>query len=82
MAASFPQAVEHWDIEPGDGCVYFTVRPPWVAPDIRETFFTLHPEERSLDTILDFREANTDQMQAKDRTLQKTERNWRGIVRD
>ena len=74
------QAVEHWNIEPGDGCVYYTVRPPWVAQDKTETFFMLHPEERSLETLLAYREANTEQRKANERTLHK-DRNWRGVVR-
>ncbi|KXZ48626.1 hypothetical protein GPECTOR_26g529 [Gonium pectorale] len=40
------RVVEYWGSSPGDGCVYFVVRPPWVAPDRLDTFFKLHPEER------------------------------------
>ncbi|GFR41901.1 hypothetical protein Agub_g2691 [Astrephomene gubernaculifera] len=40
------KVVEYWSCSPGDGCVYFVMRPPWVAPQRLETFFTLHPEER------------------------------------
>lgn len=38
------QVVEFWGNTPGDGCAYYVVRPPWVANDRLQTFFTLHPE--------------------------------------
>lgn len=75
------QAVEHWNVEPGDGCVYFTIRPPWVAIDKTEVFFTLHPEERSFETVVRYREARTEQIAATERVNKNSkERNWRGIV--
>jgi hypothetical protein len=38
--------VEHWNVRPGDGHVYFTLRPPWVKVRPVEGFYVLHPEER------------------------------------
>ena len=32
---------------PGDGHLYFTFRPPWVNVRPTDTFFSLHPEQRS-----------------------------------
>ena len=40
------KAVEDWNVEPGDGFLYFTFRPPWVRAHPSDTFYTLHPEER------------------------------------
>lgn len=41
------QVVEFWGSRPpGDGHVYYVLRPPWVAPDRLATFFALHPEAR------------------------------------
>ncbi|GLC42554.1 hypothetical protein PLESTB_001113200 [Pleodorina starrii] len=44
------KVVEYWGSTPGDGCVYYVARPPWVAHDKVETFFKLHPEERDYRT--------------------------------
>ncbi|EFJ48851.1 hypothetical protein VOLCADRAFT_117472, partial [Volvox carteri f. nagariensis] len=44
------EVVEFWGSTPGDGCVYYVMRPPWVAHDKVETFFKLHPEERDFRT--------------------------------
>ncbi|GMH33827.1 hypothetical protein BSKO_01661 [Bryopsis sp. KO-2023] len=49
------KVVENWCVKPGDGCIYFTVRPSWVHCERAESFFTLHPEERSFKTIQAFR---------------------------
>jgi len=70
------QVVEHWDIFPGDGCAYYTVRPPWVAQPKVEAFFTLHPEERDLQTLLQHRQAEPPAPKASAKG-----RNWRGVVR-
>jgi len=40
------KVVEHWNVRPGDGHVYFTLRPPWVKVRPVEGFYVLHPEER------------------------------------
>jgi len=70
------KVVEHWDIFPGDGCAYYTVRPPWVAQPKVEAFFTLHPEERDLQTLLQHRQAEPPAPKASAKG-----RNWRGVVR-
>eukprot|EP00198_Chlamydomonas_reinhardtii_P008216 XP_001697553.1 predicted protein [Chlamydomonas reinhardtii] len=44
------RVVEFWGNTPGDGCAYYVVRPPWVANDRLQTFFTLHPEEKDYRT--------------------------------
>lgn len=44
------KVVEYWDIQPGDGATYYTLRPPWVRHDRLLTFFTLRPEERDWTT--------------------------------
>ena len=44
------QVVEFWNTTPGDGYIYFVVRPPWVRPDRINSFFTIHPEERDWHT--------------------------------
>ncbi len=31
---------------PGDGSVYYVLKPPWIHLDNLQTFYTLHPEER------------------------------------
>ena len=41
-----PQVVEDWNVTPGDGHLYFTFRPPWVAARVTDTFYALHPEQR------------------------------------
>jgi len=74
------KVVEHWNVQPGDGCIYFTLRPPWVSPNKLEAFFTMHPEERSLRTLKEYREVDSEQHTAAMRTLLATERNWRGVV--
>lgn len=38
------QVVEFWASRPGDGYVYYVLRPPWVAADKLDSFFALHPE--------------------------------------
>ena len=30
MKYQLVKVVEHWNVRPGDGHVYFTLRPPWV----------------------------------------------------
>ena len=32
LRLSLERVVEHWNVLPGDGFLYFTLRPPWVAP--------------------------------------------------
>ena len=32
---------------PHDGHLYFTFRPPWVKARIVETFYSIHPEQRT-----------------------------------
>ncbi|KAG2454942.1 hypothetical protein HYH02_000770 [Chlamydomonas schloesseri] len=44
------KVVEFWGNTPGDGCAYYVMRPPWVANDRLQTFFTLHPEEKDYRT--------------------------------
>jgi len=41
------KVVEDWNVTPGDGHLYFTFRPPWVTSRITDTFFSLHPEQRT-----------------------------------
>lgn len=57
--------VEFWHSQPGDGCLYYVVRPPWVKPARIETFFTLHPEER------DWRTSFPVQQMAQERATQR-----------
>lgn len=69
------QIVENWGAKPGDGYIYFTVKPPWVHHDQVESFFTLHPEERSFKTIQAFKlllseEGQKSQLQNSVRILQ------------
>ena len=40
------RVVEDWAVQPGDGFLYFTLRPPWVHTATTDAFFTLHPEQR------------------------------------
>lgn len=41
------RAVEHWNVMPGDGFLYFALRPPWVkARPTADTFYVLRPEEK------------------------------------
>jgi len=40
------KVVEDWNVTPGDGMLYFTLRPPWVKSLLTDTFYTLHPEQR------------------------------------
>jgi len=40
------KVVEHWNVKPGDGHLYFTLRPPWVQSRPVETYYVLHPEAR------------------------------------
>jgi len=40
------KVVEDWNVTPGDGHLYFTFRPPWVATRMTDAFFALHPEQR------------------------------------
>ena len=40
------KVVEHWNIKPGDGYMYFTLRPPWVKAMANATYYALHPEQR------------------------------------
>ncbi|MEW5298990.1 MAG: hypothetical protein WDW36_002051 [Sanguina aurantia] len=39
------KVVEFWNAQPGDGCAYYVLRPPWVHVDKCETYYALHPEE-------------------------------------
>lgn len=41
------RTVEDWNVTPGDGHLYFTLRPPWVRSTSTETFYSLHPEQRA-----------------------------------
>jgi hypothetical protein len=41
--------VEDWNTKPGDGFLHFTFQPPWVHGRPTDTFFTLHPEQRSFE---------------------------------
>eukprot|EP00965_Chrysotila_dentata_P205370 6182916-Pleurochrysis_carterae.AAC.2 len=41
------QVVEDWNVTPSDGFLYFTLRPPWVSARVADTYYSLHPEERS-----------------------------------
>ena len=34
-------------VTPGDGHLYFTFRPPWVVSRPLDTFYSLHPEQRT-----------------------------------
>ena len=43
---SLKKVVEDWNVTPGDGHLYFTFRPPWVASRVTDTFYALHPEQR------------------------------------
>jgi hypothetical protein len=40
------KVVEDWNVTPGDGMLYFTLRPPWIKSLLTDTFYTLHPEQR------------------------------------
>jgi len=40
------KVVEDWNVTPGDGHLYFTFRPPWVAARMTDTFYALHPEQQ------------------------------------
>ena len=44
MAHSVPLATQ---VTPGDGHLYFTFRPPWVVSRPLDTFYSLHPEQRT-----------------------------------
>lgn len=46
------RVVEDWHSEPGDGHLYYMFKPPWVRARGTDTFFTLHPEERTYETGL------------------------------
>uniref|UniRef100_A0A7S4B770 Uncharacterized protein n=1 Tax=Chrysotila carterae TaxID=13221 RepID=A0A7S4B770_CHRCT len=41
------KVVEDWNVTPSDGFLYFTLRPPWVSARVADTYYSLHPEERS-----------------------------------
>merc|ERR1739838_991363 len=41
------KVVEDWNVTPGDGHLYFTFRPPWVSGRLVDTFYSLHPEQRT-----------------------------------
>ncbi|KAG1667737.1 hypothetical protein FOA52_016176 [Chlamydomonas sp. UWO 241] len=43
---------EFWGTSPGDGGVYFVMRPPWVHHEKVQAFFTAHPEEKKWNTSL------------------------------
>eukprot|EP00201_Polytomella_parva_P024620 CAMPEP_0175045848 /NCGR_PEP_ID=MMETSP0052_2-20121109/4683_1 /TAXON_ID=51329 ORGANISM="Polytomella parva, Strain SAG 63-3" /NCGR_SAMPLE_ID=MMETSP0052_2 /ASSEMBLY_ACC=CAM_ASM_000194 /LENGTH=389 /DNA_ID=CAMNT_0016309489 /DNA_START=156 /DNA_END=1325 /DNA_ORIENTATION=- len=45
VAYRLDKVLEFWNHRPGDGGIYFVLRPPWVRPDNLKTFFALHPEE-------------------------------------
>lgn len=40
------KVVEDWNVTPGDGHLYFTLRPPWVTVRVTDTFYSIHPEQR------------------------------------
>lgn len=48
LAVSYQLAkvVEFWGTLPGDGAVYYVLRPPWVKPDRLASYYALHPEEK------------------------------------
>ena len=52
MKYKLKKVVEDWHSRPGDGYLYYMFRPPWVRARATDTFFTLHPEERSFATSL------------------------------
>ena len=39
---------QDWHSKPGYGFLYYMFRPPWVHVRVTDTYFTLHPEDRSL----------------------------------
>tara|TARA_B110001452_G_C15168351_1_gene406137 strand:+ start:51 stop:1136 length:1086 start_codon:yes stop_codon:yes gene_type:complete len=41
------KVVEDWNVTPGDGHLYFTFRPPWVQSRPLDTYYSLHPEQRT-----------------------------------
>ena len=43
------KVVEDWCSKPGDGFIYFMFRPPWVKARLVDSYYTLHPEERSME---------------------------------
>ena len=43
------QVTEHWNIKPGDGFVYFTLRPAWVKKTNSEDLY--HPTESQLKNL-------------------------------
>lgn len=40
------KVIEFWGTDPGDGSLYYVLRPPWVKPNRLQTYFSLHPEEK------------------------------------
>jgi hypothetical protein len=53
------RAVEHWNVRPGDGHVYFTLRPPWLKVGALQATYVLHPEERIFQGAGSSKEAET-----------------------
>lgn len=51
---SLTRVVEVWNHRI-NGCIYFTFRPPWVHSRPSDTFYTLHPEERTGSSLLEVR---------------------------
>jgi len=43
--------VELWNHDPGDGCLYFAFKPPFVKRPPLESFYTIHPEHKSYQTL-------------------------------
>ena len=44
------KVVEEWGSRPGDGYLYFMLRPVWVHTRVCEPYYVLHPEKRMFNT--------------------------------
>lgn len=42
------KAAEHWNSAPGDGKLYFSLRPPWVKQVVDEPFRIVHAKDKRL----------------------------------
>jgi hypothetical protein len=62
--ARCPQVAQFWNIQPGDGSVYFTLRPAWMRSGPADAFYVLHPEERTYRTSRAAAEQSTTAAQA------------------
>lgn len=47
------RVTEDWHSKPGGDWLYYMLRPPWVRVRITDTYFTLHPEERTVAGLKD-----------------------------